>query len=138
MDREQFLTWAEGVLAPCATTGASPSGLTPYRNVRIAPWQYLGVDALHDGTVRVYLYSTRSALKARWLLLRNTLETRDALERLQPLPPDSRSRLFMRDNGEQHRGFFGFAWQPGSTDLSSARPLVSQYVTWLLHVAREQ
>ncbi|MFL5352620.1 hypothetical protein [Archangium sp.] len=137
MDREQFLTWAESVLAPCATAGASPSGLTPYRNVRIGPWQYLGVDALHDGTVRVYLYSTRPALKARWMHLRNTLETRGSLEPLQPLPPDSRPRLFMRDNGEAHRGFFGFEWQPGPKNLSSEQAPVSQYVTWLLHVARE-
>lgn len=137
MDREQFLTWSESVLAPCAIAGASPSGLTPYRNVRIGPWQYLGVDALHDGTVRVYLYSTRPALKARWMQLRNTLEMRGALDSLEPLPPDSRSRLFMRDNGEQHRGFFGFEWQPGSKNLSSEQGPLRQYVTWLVHLARQ-
>ena len=60
---------------------------------------------------------TRPALKARWMLLRNTLERHGPLEPLQPLPPDSRSRLFMRDNGEEHRGFFGFEWQPGSKGL---------------------
>ncbi len=137
MDREQFLTWSESALQPCAAPGASPGGATPYRTVRIAPRQYLAVDALHNGTLRVYLYSTHAPIKKRWMQLRNTLESTGTLPNLDPLPPDSLPRFFMRDNGEQQRGFFGFEWQPGSEDLSPEQAPVRQYVTWLLHVSRK-
>ncbi|PTL83758.1 hypothetical protein [Vitiosangium sp. GDMCC 1.1324] len=137
MDREQFLTWSESVLEPCAVPGARPGGATPYRTVRIAPWQYLGVDALNNGTLRVYLYSTHATFKTRWMRLRNTLEVKEQPSHLNPLPPDSRSRLFMRDNGEAQRGFFGFEWRPISEDLSPERAPLSQYVEWLLHVCRK-
>ncbi|QRN99479.1 hypothetical protein JRI60_10865 [Archangium violaceum] len=137
MDREMFLTWTEDVLRPGAAPGAEPGGDTPYRTVRIGTRQYIGVDALHNGVLRVYLYSSHPPLKERWLRLKNALELNDAPTNLDPLPPGSSPRLFMRDNGEQQRGFFGFEWQ-GANDLTPERAPLSQYVTWLLHVARKE
>lgn len=135
MNREQFLVWSEEVLRPCALPGARPGGVSPYRNVRIAPWQYIGVDALQGGVLRVYLYSNLPAHKERWLRLRSALGDAGEDGRLAPLPPEAHARLFARDNGEEHRGFFGFEWK-GARDLSREQALLSQYVTWLLHVAR--
>lgn len=138
MSREQFLTWSEGILEPCAAPGAKPAGgVTPYRSVRIAPRQYLGIDALHDGTLRVYLYSTHIPLKAHWMRLRDTLENNGAPTNLEPPLHGAHSRLYMRDNGEEQRGFLGFEWRAASKDFSPERDPLSQYVTWLLHVTRK-
>lgn len=134
MNREMFLTWTEDLLRPGAAPGAEPGGGTPYRNVRIGTRQYLGIDALHNGILRVYLYSSHPPFKERWLRLKHALELNKAPAHLDPLPPGSHPRLFMRDNGEQQRGFFGFEWQ-ASHDLSPEQTPLSQYVTWLLQVA---
>ncbi len=135
MDREQFLTWAETVLRPCALPGALPGGASPYRSVRVAPRQYLGVDALQDGVLRVYLYSNHAPHKARWLRLREGLGDTGVSSGPEPLTTEARARLFARDNGEEHRGFLGFEWR-GARDLSREQAPLSQYVTWLLRVAR--
>ena len=135
MNREQFLTWTEDVLRPCALPGAAPCGHSPYRNVRIAPRQYLGIDALQDGMLRVYLFSNLTTHKARWLQLRADVLGPEAPEAMRPLPPAVHTRLFVRDNGEEHRGFFGFEWK-GARDLTHEQAPLSQYVTWLVLVAR--
>lgn len=135
MNREQFLTWSEEVLRPCAHPGAVPCGASPYRSVRIAPRQYLGIDALQDGMLRVYLYSNIATHKARWLQLRSELAGPVTPPGVQPLTPEAHARLFVRDNGEEHRGFFGFEWK-GARDLAREQAPLSQYVSWLVLVAR--
>ncbi|HEX8434559.1 hypothetical protein [Archangium sp.] len=139
MNREQFLTWSESVLLPCAAPGAVPSGGGAYRSIRTAPRQYLGVDVLQDGTLRVYLYSNSTALKERWLRLKLCLEGdgAGAPVSLDSLPPEARPRLYMRDNGEEQRGFFGFEWRRGSRDLLPEQTPLTQYVEWLREVARK-
>ena len=135
MDREQFLTWAEDVLRPCALPGTHPAGSAPYRSVRVAPRQYLGVDVLQDGVLRVYLYSNLATHKARWLRLRERLREPGAPGEDAPLSGEAHARLFARDNGEEQRGFLGFEWR-GAGDLTPEQAPLGQYVTWLLRVAR--
>jgi hypothetical protein len=135
VNREQFLTWSEDILRPCALPGALPCGSSPYRSVRVAPRQYLGIDALQDGLLRVYLYSNRTPHKTRWLQLRDALLGPQAPPDVRPLPPEAHTRLFARDNGEEHRGFFGFEWK-GARDLAREQAPLSQYVSWLVLVAR--
>jgi hypothetical protein len=137
MNRDQFLTWTESILLPCGAPGAIPSGGGAYRSIRTAPRQYLGVDALQDGTLRVYLYSNSTPLKERWLRLKLALEmgSADAPVSLDSLPPEARPRLYVRDNGETQRGFLGFEWRRGSRDLLPEQVPLTQYVAWLREVA---
>lgn len=135
MNRDEFLKWSENVLRACALPGAVPTGFTPYRNVRVAPRRYIGIDALSDGILRVYLYSNVSSIKENWLKLKLALEGPNTPAHVEPVPAEARSRLYVRDNGEEQRGFLGFEWRlDRKAPLDSELDVVTRYVTWLHHV----
>ncbi len=141
MNRVQFLKWAEGLLGSHAAMGAKLGGKDHYRLIRVAPMQYLGIDALVSGTLRVHLFSNVDRHKERWKQVKTGLGRKTPTKlvaSLPPLPPEALSRLQVLDNGPEHRGHLRFEWEAESSDYAIQQEPVRQYMDWLCAVVGKQ